>query len=287
MTVQRRAKSSRLQAFTLALSVALAAVLGAIVYLAVTSLPYLATSPTTDPVFGALNTCLLSAVQERVGFAVSGDNTRAAAFSHNKLVECAGTPPTPTTWDRAGVTLAAYDAEGGLWAATSADDAGTAALLRLDAGQWVERAPFSAAALVGVRGGVVALSADGTLASLGADGTLRATRSLPQARNVKLAANVDGALVLLWGGGKLNVVNALTLESTPAEVACPVREVWWRPEPPLFLAECIDIAVEVHALTSESALLAARRRVASVLSGPSGVYVQACDALPCSVEAPR
>lgn len=287
MTVQRRSPGARLQAFTLALSIALAAVLGAIVYLAVTSLPYLATSPTTDPVFGALNTCLLSAVPERVGFAVSRDNARAAAFSHNRLVECAGSPPVATAWERAGLTHAAYDTDGALWVSTSSDDAGEAALLRLEGGALSERGPLSASALVGVFGGVVALAADGALVSLAGDGTVRARRELPSSRNVQLAANADGALVALWGGGRLTVVNAVTLESTAAEVACAVSRVWWRPEPPLFLAECVDIALEVHALTSQSALMAARRRVPATLSGPDGVYVQACDVLPCSAEAPR
>lgn len=287
MTVPRRSPGSRLQAFTLALSIALAAVLGAIVYLAVTSLPYLATSPSTDPVFGALNSCLLSAVPERVGFAVSRDNARAAAFSHSRLVECAGSPVTATTWDRAGLTLAAYDDEGALWVSTSSDDAGDAALLRLENGKLVERGPISATAVVGVQGGVVALAADGSLVSVSGDGSVRGRRELPSARNVNLAVNADGALVALWGGGKLTVVNAVTLESTPAEVACSVSRVWWRPEPPLFLADCLDISVEVHALTSQSALVDARRRVPSTLTGPAGIYVQACDGLPCSVEAPR
>ncbi len=283
----RRKPGSRLQAVTLAISVALAAVLGAIIYLAVTSLPYLATSPTTDPVFGALNSCLLSSVPERVGFAVSRDNTRAAAFSPGKLVECAGSPPVPTVFERAGLTLAAYDVEGALWVATSADDAGHAALLRLENGALVERGPFAAAALVGVAGGVVALEADGSLVSLSGDGALRASRELPSARHVQLATNADGLLVSVSGGGRLTVVNAATLASTPAEVACSVSRMWWRPEAPLFLAECVDITLEVHAVTSHSMLMDARRRVPSVLSGPGGVYVQACDVLPCSVEAPR
>lgn len=281
MSVPRRSPGSRLQASTLALSVALAAVLGAIVYLAVTSLPYLATSPTTDPVFGALNTCLLAAVPERVGFAVSRDNAKAASFSHGRLVECAGAPPVATTWERAGLTHAAYDDAGALWVS------GDATLLRVENGTLVERGPISASALVGVRGGVVALAADGSLISVGGDGSVRAQRALPSARKVSLAVNADGALVALWGGGKLTVVNALTLESTPAEIACSVSRVWWRVEAPLLLADCLDISVEVHAMTSQSALVDARRRVASTLTGPGGVYVEACDGLPCSVEAPR
>lgn len=274
-------KQSRAQQVTLALSVVLAVSLGAIVYFAVTSLPYLAVSPSTDPRFGALNSCLLPAVPERVGFAVSRDATKAAAFSTSKLVECAGTPPVATTHERAGVTLAAYDGTGALWVATRE------ALSRLEDGAWVEKGHFATSALVGAAFGVVALHDDGTLAALKSDGSVSGTRQLPDARGVRLAVNADGALVAVWGGGKLSIVNSVTLEPTRAEVACAVREVWWRPEPQLFVAACFDVTVEVNAFTSESALLQARRRAPSALVGATGDYVTGCDVLPCSVEAPR
>ncbi len=278
MTAPRRARA---QQVTLALSVVLAVALGAIVYFAVTSLPYLATSPSTDPHFGALNACVLAALPERVGFAVSRDASRVTAFSPGRLVECAGTPPQATVHERAGVTLAAYDATGALWTATAAG------LWQLGAAGWVERGHAGVSALVGAAFGVVALEADGTLVALKADGSVSATRALPSSREVKLATNADGALVALWGGGRLTIVNSVTLESTRAEVGCAVRNVWWRPEPPLFLADCGDLTFEVHALTSESALMPARARSTATLSGPGGLYVTPCDALPCTTETVR
>ena len=274
-------KQTRAQQVTLALSVVLAVSLGVIIYFAVTSLPYLAVSPSTDPRFGALNSCLLPAVPERVGFAVARDATKAAAFSTSKLVECAGTPTVATTFERPGVTLAAYDGSGALWVATRE------ALFKSEHGAWVEHGRFAASALVGAAFGVVALQDDGTLVAVKDDGSVTATRQLPAARGVKLAANADGALVAVWGGGKLSIINSVTLEPTRAEVACAVREVWWRPEPQLFVAECFDMTFEVNAFTSESALLQARRRTPSTLVGATGDYVTGCDVLPCSVEAPR
>lgn len=274
-------KQTRAQQVTLAVSVVLAVSLGVIIYFAVTSLPYLAVSPSTDPRFGALNSCLLPAAPERVGFAVARDASKAAAFSTSKLVECTGSPPVAATYELPGVTLAAYDGAGVLWAATRE------ALFKLEHGAWVEHGRFPTSALVGVAFGVVVLHDDGTLASLRSDGSVSATRQLPAARGVRLAANADGALVAVWGGGKLSVVNSVTLEPTRAEVACAVREVWWRPEAPLFVAECFDMTFEVNAFTSESALLQARRRAPSTLVGATGEYVTACDVLPCSVEAPR
>ncbi len=274
-------KQTRAQQVTLALSVVLAVSLGVIIYFAVTSLPYLAVSPSTDPRFGALNSCLLPAVPERVGFAVSRDATRVAAFSTSKLVECAGSPPVATTHERAGVTLAAYDGAGALWVATRE------ALFRLENGAWEEKGRFASSAMVGAAFGVVVLHDDGTLASLKTDGSVSATQQLPSARGVKLSVNADGALVAVWGGGKLGVINSVTLEPTRAEVACSVREMWWRREPQLFVAECFDVTFEVNAFTSESALLQARQRTPSTLVGASGDYVVACDVLPCSIEAPR
>jgi len=48
VTPPRRNPNKRLQAVTLAVTVVLAVALGGIIYLSVTSLPYLATSPTTE-----------------------------------------------------------------------------------------------------------------------------------------------------------------------------------------------------------------------------------------------
>ena len=55
-------------------------------------------------------------------------------------MECAGTPPVATTHERAGVTLAAYDGTGALWAATRE------ALFRLENGAWEEKGRFATSA---------------------------------------------------------------------------------------------------------------------------------------------
>lgn len=280
-------RARRLQALTLALTVVLTVGLGGILYLSATSIPYLAVSPSTDPVFGSLNSCLLAAVPERVGFAVSRDVQRAAAWSPTRLVECAGTPPVATSWAMGSITLASYDGAGALWIANGATDGGPHGLLRLEQGVFVERGAFTPAAMVGTATGVVALDPEGRLVAVDGAGAVSATRELPMQRNVTLVASGDGTLVALHGGGRFAVINATTLESTPAEVPCAVAHVWWRPAVPLVLVECVDLAIEVNALDSQSALMDPRRRTRSVLSGPGGVYVTACDVLPCSTEAPR
>lgn len=288
MTPSHRDRNNkRLQAITLVVTVGLAVALGGITYLAATSLPYLATTPTTDPNFGALNACLLGAVPERLGFAVSRDALSVAAWSPRQLVVCAGKPPLPKAFPRTAITQATWDGLGALWIASASADGGSSALLRLEAGQFVERGAFGPAALVGTAQGVVALEPSGQLIAVSASGELSATRELPFTRNVHLQTSSDGALVALTGGGKFAVVDALTLKSTPAEAPCPVQNVWWRAGAPLLVVDCVDLALEINALNSESALAEPRRRIPSTLVGPGGLYVTSCDVLPCTVEPPR
>lgn len=279
MTPPRRRVPSL--ALPLALSVALAVALGGVIHLSVTSVPYLATSPTTDPVFGALNACLLARVPERLGFAVARDATAVAAWSSSTLGVCRGAPPTAEDAPLPGVTSAAWDGLGGLWAAAPQG------LFRREGGTWVKQGDLAPALLVGTAGGVLALDATGQLMAVAPGGAVTASRALPGARGVRMTASADGALVALSGGGRLSVVRADTLEATPAEVSCSVARTWWRADAPRLIADCVSLVVEVDALTSQSALLEPRRRVPSVLAGPAGVYVQPCDQLPCSAEAPR
>lgn len=282
----QRARARRSELVTLAVTVALAVALGGIVWLSVTSIPYLAVSPSTDPTFGALNACLLPAVPERVGFAVSRDGLQAAAWSTNTLVVCEGTPPIATKYERSGVTLGAFDFTGALWIGQDARDVGGGGLWRLERGAFVERGALTPAALVGTAEGVVALDAQGQLVSLAVDGAVSATRPLPFQRNVHVLADASGTLIALFGGGKFAVVNAKTLDSTSAEAPCAVTWAWWRPDSPLVLVQCVDLVFEVNAIDSRSNLLDPRQRIRSTLMGTGNVYVQPCDSLPCSATPP-
>lgn len=283
---ERRSRSQRTQLVTLVLTGVLTVALGGIIYLSITSIPYLAVSPSTDPAFGKLNACLLAAVSERTGWAVSRDGAKAAAWSTNKLVVCEGEDPVATVHPLTGVTLGTWDGLGALWVAQSGGDAEGPQLLRLQEQTFVTRGAFAPAALVGTASGVVALEASGQLIALSVDGAVTATRELPVQRGVHLTVNSEGTYLALFSGGKFAVINAQTLESTQAEAPCPVSWVWWRPGSPLLLVECVDIALEINALDSRSTLLEPRRRIHSVLSGPSGHYVQSCDVLPCSATPP-
>ncbi|MFT3713736.1 MAG: hypothetical protein QM817_39255 [Archangium sp.] len=282
--VQSRSRSQRAQLITLIVTGALTVALGGIIYLSVTSIPYLAVSPSTDPAFGKVNACLLAAVPERTGFAVSRDVLKAAAWSTNKLVVCEG--ETATTHALSGVTLGTWDGTGALWISQAAGDAASPKVLRLEKGEFVERGAFAPAAMAGTQNGIVALEPQGQLIALAGDGAVTATRTLPLQRVVHLAVNSEGTHLALFGGGKFSVIDAKTLESTSAEAPCPVSWVWWRPGSPLLLVECVDIALEINAIDSRSTLLEPRQRIHSQLTGPTGVYVQSCDVLPCSATPP-
>jgi hypothetical protein len=282
--VQSRSRSQRAQLITLIVTGALTVALGGIIYLSVTSIPYLAVSPSTDPAFGKVNACLLAAVPERTGFAVSRDLKRAAAWSTNKLVVC--DEGGPTTHALTGVTLGTWDGTGALWIAQAAGDVDSPKVLRLEGTSFVERGAFAPAGMVGTLNGIVALEPQGQLIALSSDGAVTATRTLPLQRLVHLAVNSEGTHLALFGGGKFSVIDAKTLESTPAEAPCPVSWVWWRPGSPLLLVECVDIAIEINAIDSRSTLLEPRQRIHSMLTGPTGVYVQSCDVLPCSATPP-
>src|SRR5688572_19795139 len=101
------------------LSVGCAVALGFMLYLASTSLPYLAASPTTDPFFGELNRCLLAALpRERVGFAVGPGAASAVAFTAQQVAVCRRSAP-PQVVALAGVRAAAIGFSDVTWLASA------------------------------------------------------------------------------------------------------------------------------------------------------------------------
>ena len=121
MAVLSREARKRLERplLTFLLSLAMATVLGVVVYVVTSTLPYLATSPTTDPNFGNQNHCLLTALPaDRTGFAVFG--TEAVAYSGTRLARCAEHGPA-RLYDITGVTRASFDWKGALWLSRHAE----------------------------------------------------------------------------------------------------------------------------------------------------------------------
>lgn len=286
MTPPRR--RPQLNLLTLALSVALAAGVGAIIYLAVTSLPYLAASPTSDPTFGALNQCLLDHAPQRVGFAVGRDARRAAVWTNDAVVACAEDAGV-TTWKLPGATVGAWDGQGRLWVAARGADAGASGLFRLAPGEAQAVGELAPQALVGTPRGVVALEPSGRLVSVDGDGHVTGTRELPSAQGAVLTASGDGQRVAVLAGGGLFALDAATLEVLRAEAPCQVERLWWLLEGHRVLVSCgpsDSWALQLDVDTGQYETASARRRVDSVLVGPDGPWVQACDVLPCTAEGP-
>lgn len=273
---------------TLLLTVALAVALGGIVYLAVTSLPYLAVSPTSDPTFGDLNHCLLELVPERVGFAVSRDAKAAAAWSSDQLAECR-TGEAGRTWQVRGVTIGAYDASARLWVATAAPDAGSSRVSIIVNDTFQERGTLAAQAIVGTASGVVVLESTGRLAALAYDGSVTGVYELKSARGAVLSSSADGERVAVAVDRGLFALDARTLKELRAEAPCEVNGLWWLRGGHRALLSCG--ADEAFALTLDVDTGAqdpapARARARSVLAGVDAPYVQACDVLPCTADEP-
>lgn len=286
--MNRPRRRPQLNLLTLALSVALAATIGAIIYLAVTSLPFLATSPTSDPTFGALNQCLLDNASQRVGFAVGRDARRAAVWTTDQVVACRA-DEAPSTWRLPGATVGAWDAKQHLWVAARGADAGGSGLFLLADGEPQPVGDLSPQALVGTADGVVALEPSGRLVAVSADGRVTGARDLPSASGAALSSSGDGERVAVRVGGGLFALDATTLEVLRAEAPCEVEHLWWLKGGHRVLVTCGpdgSWALELDVDTGHSETAPARQRVEAVLVGPDGPWVQACDVLPCTAEEP-
>lgn len=273
---------------TLLLTVALAVALGGIVYLAVTSLPYLAVSPTSDPTFGELNHCLLELAPQRVGWAVSRDAKSAAAWSPDLLAECrAGFEGR--SWKLSGVTVGAYDGHGHLWFSSASEDGGPSRLAIVRDGVVEERGSLSSQAITGTSAGVVVLESNGRLASLADDGSVTGVYELKSARGAVLSSSGDGERVALTVDKGVFVLDATSLAELRAEAPCEVTALWWIRGGHRALLSCgadesFSLMFDVDTGAQDPA--PARARARSTLAGPGGPYVQACDVLPCTAEEP-
>jgi hypothetical protein len=290
-----------LPAWLLVGTVGLAGALALIVYLAVTSLPYLASSPSTDPTFGALDACVLGALEQRTGFAVSRDAARVAAWSPDRLVECGPGDVAPRrAWPKPGITLGAYDGEGTLWLAQRASGTTDAGEARRDPPRlWAWRDGVSPAAvaelevqgLAGTARGVVVLEASGQVSALDTSGAVAGSVALPttDVRGAALGASGDGERVAVVVAGGVYVLGA-DAALRRAEAPCAVDFAWWLPGGHRALLACrppgsLYLSVDLDSGRAEAA--PRRARVHSSLVGPAGPWVERCDVLPCTAPPPE
>jgi hypothetical protein len=273
----------------LLVSLALTAMLGATLYLATSSLPFLASSPTTDPVFGALNACLHHAVPSRTGFTVSRDARQAAVWSTNTVARCSlDTDETrEKSWRIPGVTVGAFDGAGVLWVVSQPGGLTSTLLAVTDQGP-TPHGETGAQGLAGTAQGLVVLEQDGRLVSLSTSGEGTGVAELPPNRGLRLAVSADGTRVAVTGDGALRVYEAERLKPVRMEAPCEVATFWWLREGHRALVECgadgFALVLDVDRGAQDAATPRVRSR--STLAGPDGPFVEACDVLPCSAEDP-
>lgn len=292
MNVASQTQSSRKLLPTWWVSLALAGTLGGVLYLITSSLPFLVSSPTTDSHFGALNSCVLkNLAAPRLGFAVSWDVKNLVSYSASELVWCHA-DGRAQKHSLQGITRAAFDGQGTLWLATRASADQPPQLL-----YWTDQpepsllAQFAPTTLVGAKEGVVILDVAGQVTSLRKTGEVAGSTPLKQGlvSPTGLIANDDGSLVLLVAATGVFAFRATDAAEVRRESPCPVEYAWWLPNGTTARLACAPdrswaLDVDMRSGASEKAQL--QHVGASTLLPLSGLYVESCDALPCTASAP-
>ncbi|WP_245767857.1 hypothetical protein [Stigmatella erecta] len=264
-----------------ALTLVIAAGLGLLLAVATTSLPYLVSSPTTDPHFGALNHCLSGALRgPRLGWAVSPDGARAALFDGQGVALCGPSGrPGVSAWP--GVTALTFDGAGRLWAATPEQ------LLREEDGQLRVLGDLGAVALAGHADGVLALDGEGHLASIAPDGAVQAQVLLTP--GATLSVGPGGTLAVAVADGVPWVFEARTLSPLPIQAPCAVEGAGWRADSGRLLLVCAsgaEGAFTVEPRTGERAPVPRPAALPTRLLLGRALYVQGCEGLPCTAPPP-
>jgi len=289
--VPRPRRRTTWQWTTLLLSVALAVTLGGVIYLATTSLPYLASSPSGDPTFGDLNACLLEQVPSRTGFAVSRDASQVAAWSTSLVAVCSKQAGAVTSRQHAvsGVTVGAFDGAGALWVVSQPGGL-TSTLLRLGASEPVEHGETGAVDVSGTGSGLVLLEHSGRLVALSREGAVTAVAQVKAARGQRLAISGDGALVAVTGASHIEVFSTERLSPVRREAPCEVNGFWWLAGNHRAVVTCGPddaFALVIDADTGAQEPAAPGRRAITTLAGAAGPWVQPCDLLPCTGASPE
>lgn len=264
------------------LTIAIAVALGLLVYVATTSLPYLISSPTADPHFGALNDCLSRALPApRLGWAVSPDASRAAVYGPRAVAVCDRSGAS-TRLDVKGALAVTFGGDNRLWVSAGGR------LLREDERALRPMGDFAPVSLAGHAGGVLALDEEGHLVSVSSEGGVLGQAMVPGPGG-RLSVGAAGTLAAVLTGGSFRAFDARTLTVLPAEPPCAVEQLWWLDAPEQVLIGCgpegktaftLDLRTGTRAPAPRHPETPARRLLGRAL------YVQGCDGFPCTAPAP-
>ncbi|AKQ63202.1 hypothetical protein A176_000114 [Myxococcus hansupus] len=267
------------------LTIAFAAGLGLLIYVATTSLPYLISAPISDPAFGNLNHCLSGLMDgPRLGWAVSPDGSRAAVYGAQAVAVCARTGGSRVL-SRAGVRAITFDGENRLWWSQAG------ALWRDDGAAPKRVGDFSPVTLVSHASGVLALDAEGQLVSVAPDGAVLGQVAVPPDTDARLSVGAEGAYAAVLAGNALQFYEARTLAPLPSEVPCVADGLWWLHSPEHVLVGCVQqgeegqaFSVDLRTAMSEPAERPLGAPARRLLGQP--LYVHGCDGFPCTAPAP-
>ncbi|MCP3139617.1 hypothetical protein [Pyxidicoccus xibeiensis] len=263
------------------LTIAIAVALGLLVYVTTTSLPYLISSPTADPHFGALNDCLTRALPApRLGWAVSPDASRVAVYGPQAVALCERGGGSRRL-DVVGTLAATFGGDNRLWVSAGGR------LLREEQGALRPVGDFAPVSLAGHASGVLALDEAGQLVSVSPEGGVLGQVSLPWPGG-RLSVGAAGAFAAVLSEGALRLYDARTLAPMETQAPCAVESVWWLDVPERLLIGCapsgpaytLDVRAGTQAPAGSRPATPARRLLGRAL------YVQGCDGFPCTAPAP-
>ncbi len=265
------------------LTIAIAAALGLLVYVATTSLPYLISAPTSDPNFGTLNHCLSGLLEgPLLGWAVSPDGSRAAVYGSQAVAVCTRAGGARTL-PLAGVRAVTFDGDSRLWWSQPG------ALWREDGATAMRMGDFSPVSLASHTSGVLALDAEGQLVSVSPDGAVLGQVAVPPEANVRLSVGAEGAFAAVLTGDALQFYEARTLTPLPVQAPCAAEGLWWLERPERVLVRCASPAEHAFALDLRTSRYEPAKRplgmpARRLLGRP--LYVHGCDGFPCTAPAP-
>ena len=278
-----RAKTQLAQRPMWVLTLGVAASLGVVLYVVSSSVPYLASSITSDEAFSVLNGCALREVESRTGFAVSPSGRSLAVQSNTRAVRCDQLPDggLTVTTVHATVNDLAFDFSDTLWWSTSAG-------VRTNDASFDGLEPV---AIAGTKYGVLVLENRGRVLALKSSGEVATESHLQMSvkGNPEILVSGDGERAAWVTEGGMVVWQTAPLRQLRAESPCEIVDAVWVAKSHRILVRCateliLDWDVDANSLTP--APPRPQKKPWPTLVPGIQTYISSCEQLPCTADAP-
>ena len=270
------------------LAVLTTASLVGVVYFAASSVSVVADVAAGNGPLGGLVACASKTLGPApLGTAVGFEARELAAFDATQLVLCeqldAGV--TASHWELNTISHVAIDHAGQLYACVGHTPGSVTAVSRDGGTQAL--APLACDDLVGTRGGVVVMEADGTLSNVERDGRLIATRAWPRSagRTAGLSVNFDGSLLLLVHPPSVSVFRTVDLTPVVFATPCEVEHAGWSAAPNELRVKCASEdrgVLRLNVVTGSHELQAVDDARARTLVPGRALFIEPCGRWPCA-----